>query len=99
MIKEINSQEWLEFTSNNLPAAVELGNLIFVKDGLSDFEIKDIFHDLLIDLRLVSSVRELRVQVIVELSLFGLHLVEVLAVVLESVSSQTWDTVVFSQLD
>lgn len=39
MVEKINGQEGLEITSDNLSAAIELSNLVLIKDSLSDFEI------------------------------------------------------------
>jgi hypothetical protein len=58
MIEEIYSQERLEFAANNLPASIKLGDLVFVKDSLTDFEVKNILSGLLVDLRFISGMRE-----------------------------------------
>jgi hypothetical protein len=85
MIEEINSQERLEFTADNLPASIKLGDLVFVKDSLTDFEVKNILSSLLVDLRFISGVREFRVEIIVEFPLLSFHLINSIAVVSKSV--------------
>jgi len=89
VIEEIYSQEGLELTTDNLSTSVKLGDLVLIENSLSDFEIEDILSCLLVDIRFISGMREFRSKVLFELSGFSLHFVEVVSVVLKSISSQT----------